>query len=93
VGLQVGSDLDTATVGVVQRLQTGLQLDELALELAELLQVLRGVQITKGAVSLAVQALAREAALPGVACDIAASSEEDTGSTGEPLEWVYDTHG
>ena len=50
---------------------------ELLVELGELLLVRGGVEVTQGGVGLAVEALAREAALLGVAGDVAVSAEED----------------
>jgi hypothetical protein len=68
-------------------------LGELVAELSKLLLVLAGIEVTKGAVSLAVQALSGEAALLGVAGDRAASSEENTGGAGESLKRRYVIHG
>ena len=70
-----------------------MQLADLLSEVGELLLVRGRVEVAQGTVSLAVEALAREAALLGVVGDVAVLAEEDGAGTGESLEGSYDTHG
>jgi hypothetical protein len=93
VGLQVGRDLDTKALGVLEGLEVGLELAELILKQGELLLMRSSVEVTQSGVSLAVKALAGETALLGVEGDSAVWTEEDTRSTGESLKGSYDTHG
>jgi hypothetical protein len=91
--LQVGTDQDTAALGVLEGLDALSQSGELFVEVGESLLVRGGVEVTQGAAGLAVEALAGDAALLGVVGDVAASSEEDGAGAGESLERRYDTHG
>jgi hypothetical protein len=77
VGLRVGGDFDTAASGVLQRPKALQQLGDLVAEQGELSLLWCGVEVAQGTASLAVQALAREAALLGIPGDIAAPPEED----------------
>jgi hypothetical protein len=80
-------------LGVLDGLKTRVQLAQLLMEEGELLPTAAGIEVAEGTIGLAVETLARESALPGIAGDGAASSEEDGAGTGESFERRYDTHG
>ena len=93
VGLHVGGDLDATASGILEGVKAQSQLADLIVEVGELLPEQGAIEVTKGAVGLAVEALAREASLFGLLADVAALAEEDGGGAGEPLQRWYDARG
>jgi len=74
-------------------LHTRSQLGDLLLQPRDLLLVLSALEVTKGRVGLAVQALPGDAALLGVLGDVPVLAQEDGRGTGEAVQRRYHTHG
>jgi hypothetical protein len=70
-----------------------LQLGHLPLEAQDLPLPRFWPEVTQGRVGFAVEALTGDAALPGMAGDVAVLAEEDDAGTGEAVRKVYDAHG
>ena len=93
MGLQLGAEVDAKALAVLERLEAGLQVAVVILKGSDLVLMLCGVEVTQGGVGLAVQTLAREAALLDIVADVAALAEEDTRDAGESFQRRYDARG
>jgi hypothetical protein len=93
LSLQVAGDDNGVTPRRLEVGEATLQVGDLLLQAGELALVRTAFQVANDGVGLAIQALARGAALPGVRGDVAMLAKEDDGGTGEAIERRYDAHG
>jgi hypothetical protein len=85
LGQQVGGANDGMTQLGLEMLELGLQVSDLLVPVGKLLLEGRGIEIAKDKVGFAVETLAADAAVEGVAGDVAACAEEDSGGAGKAI--------